>query len=48
MDAIKSSIPARRYGSAREVAEAVVFLAGATGSYITGQTLFMDGGRSIV
>ena len=35
VDAIKSSIPARR--SAREVAEAVVFLAGASGSYITGQ-----------
>ena len=48
VEAIKSSIPARRYGSAGEVAEAVVFLAGATGSYITGQTLMVDGGWSVV
>jgi NAD(P)-dependent dehydrogenase (short-subunit alcohol dehydrogenase family) len=46
--AIKSSIPAGRYGSAGEVAEAVVFLAGSAGSYITGQTLFVDGGWSVV
>lgn len=48
VEAINSSIPARRHGSAPEVAEAVVFLAGASGSYITGQTLFVDGGWSIV
>ena len=48
VEAINSSIPARRHGSAREVAEAVVFLAGASGSYITGQTLFVDGGWSVV
>ena len=45
---IKSQIPEGRYGSAEEVAEAVVFLAGSTGSYITGQTLFVDGGWSVV
>ena len=45
---IKSKTPAGRYGSAAEVAEAVVFLAGATSSYITGQTLYVDGGWSIV
>lgn len=45
---IKSSIPAGRYGFSEEVAEAVVFLAGSTGSYITGQTLFVDGGWSVV
>ena len=46
--AIRSQIPEGRYGSAEEVAEAVVFLAGSTGSYITGQTLFVDGGWSVV
>lgn len=46
--AIKSQIPEGRYGSAEEVAGAVVFLAGSTGSYITGQTLFVDGGWSVV
>ncbi len=46
--AIRSAIPAGRYGSAAEVAEAVVFLAGAAASYITGQTLFVDGGWSVV
>ena len=46
--AIKSQIPAKRYGTSEEVAEAVVFLAGATGGYITGQTLFVDGGWSAV
>ena len=48
VEAINSFIPARRYGSGREVAEAVVFLVGASGSYITGQTLFVDGGWSVV
>ncbi len=45
---IKSSIPAGRYGSPEEVAQAVVFLAGDTGSYITGQTLMVDGGWGVV
>lgn len=46
--AIKSKTPAGRYGSAEEVADAVVFLSGSTGSYITGQTLFVDGGWSVI
>lgn len=46
--AVEASIPLGRYGLPREVAEAVVFLAGATGSYITGHTLFVDGGWSVV
>jgi NAD(P)-dependent dehydrogenase (short-subunit alcohol dehydrogenase family) len=38
--------PARRNGSARDVAEAVVFLC--TGpSFVTGQILRVDGGRSL-
>lgn len=46
--AIESRIPLGRHGYPEEVAQAVTFLAGATGSYITGQTLFVDGGWSVV
>ena len=45
---IESKIPMGRHGQPDEVAQAVVFLAGATGSYITGETLFVDGGWSVV
>ena len=37
-------IPLRRLGNAREVADAVVFLASARATYITGQILSIDGG----
>ena len=45
---LEARIPQGRHGYAEEVAQAVAFLAGATGSYITGQTLFVDGGWSVV
>ncbi|MEM9222535.1 MAG: SDR family oxidoreductase [Pseudomonadota bacterium] len=38
------TIPMARYGEAAEVARAVAFLASAESSYISGQTLFVDGG----
>ncbi|MET8354225.1 MULTISPECIES: SDR family NAD(P)-dependent oxidoreductase [unclassified Micromonospora] len=37
-------IPLRRWGEPDEVAEAFVFLAGATSRYVTGQVLCVDGG----
>lgn len=37
-------VPLRRLGSAEDVAEAVIFLASAKASYITGQNLVVDGG----
>lgn len=46
--ALEASVPLGRHGYPEEVAQAVVFLAGATASYITGQTLFVDGGWSAV
>ena len=38
------SIPLKRLGTAREVADAVVFLASDASAYITGQTLNVNGG----
>jgi NAD(P)-dependent dehydrogenase (short-subunit alcohol dehydrogenase family) len=40
-------IPAGRIGDPRELAAAVVFLAGPGAGYITGQTLAVDGGMTI-
>lgn len=38
------AIPLNRYGEAREIAEGIVFLASDKASFITGQTLAVDGG----
>ena len=39
-----ASIPARRIGSAREIADAVAYLASDGGSYLYGAVLMADGG----
>ena len=39
--------PLRRSADAREVANAIVFLASEEASYITGESLFVDGGNTI-
>ena len=41
-----ASIPLRRVGQPKEVAQAALFLISDDASYITGQTLFVDGGRT--
>ena len=46
--ALASQIPLGRLGTAEEVANAVLFLAGDGGSYITGQTLHVNGGMYTV
>ena len=44
---IEQRVPLRRRGKAEEVAYAVLFLASDEASFITGQTIFVDGGMSI-
>jgi NAD(P)-dependent dehydrogenase (short-subunit alcohol dehydrogenase family) len=44
--AIKRNTAVRRLGTAREAADAVVFLASSASSYTTGQSLAVDGGYS--
>ncbi len=44
IDAYHDAIPLNRYGSEREIAEAIVFLLSDRASYITGQILSADGG----
>ena len=47
-EALASQIPMGRLGTADEVAHAVLFLAGDGASYITGQTLHVNGGMYTV
>ena len=42
--AVVQRIPLGRFGSTEDISSAVAFLAGADASYITGQTLVVDGG----
>ena len=44
IEAYHDAIPLNRYGSEREIAEAIVFLTSDRASYITGQVLAADGG----
>jgi 3-oxoacyl-[acyl-carrier protein] reductase len=45
-DAVIAAIPARRVGAPEDVAAAVRFLASEDAGYVTGTTLFVDGGMS--
>jgi citronellol/citronellal dehydrogenase len=41
-------VPLRRFGTIDEVCEAVLFLASPAGAYVTGTTLLIDGGTSLL
>jgi glucose 1-dehydrogenase len=44
LNAVLANIPLKRLGQPSEVADAVAFLASSKADYITGTTLFIDGG----
>ncbi|MDF3854232.1 SDR family NAD(P)-dependent oxidoreductase [Paracoccus sp. P2] len=44
ISAYYDAIPLNRYGEAREIAEAIVFLCSEKASFVSGQTLAVDGG----
>jgi 3-oxoacyl-[acyl-carrier protein] reductase len=47
LEVARNNIPLGRFGSADDIAHAVVFLASARASYITGQKLDVDGGYAV-
>lgn len=46
--AFKSRVPLGRYGTVDEICEAVTFLVSPAGAYVTGATLLVDGGTSLL
>lgn len=46
-EAVLAQVPLKRMGQAQDIAEAVAFLASDRASYITGQTILVDGGMGI-
>ncbi|MEF1230258.1 SDR family oxidoreductase, partial [Vibrio fortis] len=44
LESIKGQIPMKRLATPTEIADAVGFLAGESGAYITGETLSVNGG----
>lgn len=47
-DAILANIPAKRLGTAAEIAAAAVYLASDEAAYVTGQTLHVNGGMAMI
>jgi NAD(P)-dependent dehydrogenase (short-subunit alcohol dehydrogenase family) len=47
-DNLKRRVPLRRYGTIEEIAAAVLYLVSPAGAYVTGSTLLVDGGTSLI
>lgn len=47
IDAAIKNTPLRRFGTPEEIADAAVFLASSRARYVTGQTIFVDGGYTL-
>jgi NAD(P)-dependent dehydrogenase (short-subunit alcohol dehydrogenase family) len=47
-DALKRRVPLQRYGRIDEIADAVLYLVSPAAAYVTGATLLVDGGTSLV
>ncbi len=47
-DKLKSRVPLGRYGRIDEVADAVLYLVSPAAAYVTGTTLLIDGGTSLI
>jgi peroxisomal trans-2-enoyl-CoA reductase len=47
IDAAIAALPIKRSGEPLEIAQAVAFLVSPAGGYITGTTLFVDGGKHL-
>lgn len=47
-DGLKRRVPMQRYGTVDEVCEAVTYLVSPAASYVTGATLLIDGGTSLI
>jgi 3-oxoacyl-[acyl-carrier protein] reductase len=47
-EAVAANVPVRRGGVPGDIANAVAFFAGEEAGYVTGQVLYVDGGRGLV
>ncbi len=47
-DRLKNRVPLGRYGTIDEIASATLFLVSPAGAYVTGATLLVDGGTSLI